>query len=182
KSLLSEISEKLSKIEEPENGQPLFSNIYTSDQIYDGPLLDRAPDLILDAYDNGWNIQAGKYNSIYEKRPGKYFVENGKVGRDSGWHSKEGIYVFSGDDFDLGSSPFQGHVMDIPASLLHLYDVPIPEDYDGRVLIELFSSEYKNKPVRYQTGDSTAMTPGSELYTAEEAEILSEHLRALGYL
>jgi predicted AlkP superfamily phosphohydrolase/phosphomutase len=73
--------------------------------------------------------------------------------REHGWHSKEGVFVFAGADFRLGKMPKAGHVMDIPPTLLHLYGVPVPEDYDGRVLSELFDSELRNKPVRYQPGD-----------------------------
>jgi predicted AlkP superfamily phosphohydrolase/phosphomutase len=181
-SLLSEISAKLLEVEVPGTGQPLFSHIYTSDQIYSGQALENAADLILDAYDSGWNIQMGKYNPVAEGALDRYFVKTENGNRDSGWHSKEGVFVFAGTDFCLGSAPTEGHVMDIPATLLHLYDVPVPEDYDGRVLSELFDPYLKKKPVRYQPGDPRSMTPEHDAYTVEEAEMLADHLRALGYL
>ncbi|MGD2158173.1 MAG: alkaline phosphatase family protein [Anaerolineales bacterium] len=183
-SLLSEISEKLFEIEAPGTVKPLFSNIYTSDQIYSGSLLDQAPDLILDAYDSGWNVQTAKYNPVSEKKESGYFVKARNDKRDSGWHSKEGIFVFAGADFILGPVPIKGHVMDIPATLLHLYEVPVPEDYDGRVLSELFDSALRNKPVQYQPGDPiSAVNEGERVsYSSGEEEVLVDHLRALGYL
>jgi predicted AlkP superfamily phosphohydrolase/phosphomutase len=181
-SLLSEISAKLLDIEVPETGQRLFSNVYTSEQIYAGPLLDQSPDLVLDAYDSGWNIQTGKYNSVPEEALNGYFVKLEGDKRDSGWHSKEGIFAFAGTDFNQELGPIEGHVLDIPATLLHLYDVPVPEDYDGRVLSELFDSEYKDKPVRYQPGDPPSIVSEHEPYSSKESEMLVDQLRALGYL
>ena len=181
-SLATEIAAKLRQVEEPETGHPLFSDVYTAQDVYTGPAVEHAPDLILDSYDNGWNIQTSGYGATLEHTYNKYFVD--VVNRnDFGWHSRDGIFVFSGQDFNVGSATGQGHVMDIPATLLHLYGVPIPEDYDGRVLTELMTPELSQQSIQYQPGDVTVPTTSvGESYSAKEEEELVDHLRALGYL
>ena len=180
-ALASEIAEKLLEVEEPETGQPLFSNVYAAKDIYTGLALEHAPDLIIDSYDKGWNIQDTKYVPFSERTANRYFVDL-RGHRDFGWHSRDGIFVFSGSAFNVGPAANEGHVMDIPAMLLHLNGVPIPEDYDGRVLTELFASEVGQLPVRYQPGDVEVSVSTDEAYSTEEAEELMSHLRALGYL
>ncbi len=181
KELASEIAAKLRQIEEPETGYPLFSYVYTSEELYTGPLLEHAPDLIIDSYDTEWGIQVSKYVPTLERKINRYFLQDAKH-QDFGWHSRDGIFVFSGHDFGVGQASCEGHVMDLPATLLHLYGIPIPEDYDGQVLTELMTSKLGQQPLRYQSGDAVTMTPLDHSYSAAEEELVASHLRALGYL
>jgi hypothetical protein len=52
---------------------------------------------------------------------------------------------------------------------------------DGRVLTRIFNPKYvADHPVRWE--DSTAAAAQSYDYSAEEAELVREQLRALGYI
>ena len=180
-SFASEIAQELSKIEDPDTGYPLFSGIYAAADLYSGPATENAPDLILDSYDARWNIRTNKYIPIPMVARQRYFVDmTGR--RDFGWHSREGVFVFSGPGFSVGGSLTDGSVMDVPATLLHLYDVPIPEDYDGRVLLDLLSTEFCQQQVRYQVGDTASQTSEETQLSAKETKELMDHLKALGYL
>jgi predicted AlkP superfamily phosphohydrolase/phosphomutase len=179
--LASQIASELRQIEEPETGQPLLAHVYTARELYTGSATEHGPELIIDSYDSGWGIQASKYVPTSEPMSDGYFVEVGYQ-RDFGWHGRDGIFVFLGQDFQAGPAPCQGHVMDIPATLLHVYGVPIPEDYDGQVLTELMISEVGQKPIRYQPGDVETTSSVDHSYSTEEEEELVNHLRALGYL
>ena len=179
--LLSEVTERLLQIKEPETGQPLFAKVHNSFDLYEGPAAIYAPDLILDGYDSGWNIQTTQYPTIAEAIIEQYFIVPSK-GRDFGWHSREGILVFSGVDFAQGVASIRGHVMDIPATLLHLYGVPIPQDYDGQILAEAMVPELRQRSVQYQPGDEPAIAANTGTFSQEETAQLVKHLRALGYL
>ena len=176
-----EIAAKLSQVKEPDSGEPLFSNIYLAEDLYTGPEVTYAPDLILDAYQSNWNLRMRKdyFPSPPREVVDRYFVTDAKQ-RDFGWHSREGIFVFSGPAFNEGAAPFEAKLPDIPATLLHLYGVPIPEDYDGVVRVEAMASAYRTQPVKYQPGDATERQ--EEVYSPEEEEALVSHLKALGYL
>jgi predicted AlkP superfamily phosphohydrolase/phosphomutase len=180
-SLAGEIATKLSQIQEPDTGHPLFSNIHFSADLYDGPAKDYAPDLILDSYDTGWNIRSSKYVPIPEQTFDRYFIDVVNR-RDFGWHSRDGIFVFSGKDFCVGPTSIDAHVMDVPATLLHLYGVPIPADYDGRVLTELMVPDLRLARIDSQPGDDPKAFAIHDSFTVEEYNEMADHLRALGYL
>lgn len=72
--------------------------------------------------------------------------------------------------------------MDVPATLLHLYGVPIPQDYDGRVLVECLAAELQACPVQWQPGDPAHDETGTHAFSVEETAQLTAHLKALGYL
>jgi hypothetical protein len=69
--------------------------------------------------------------------------------------------------------------MDVPATLLHLHHIPIPDDYDGSVLVESFVEQ---RPVESQAGDVGIGPTTDNVYAATESEEIIGHLRALGYV
>jgi arylsulfatase A-like enzyme len=83
----------------------------------------------------------------------------------------------------LGKAPIIGSVVDVPATLLYLYGVPIPEDYDGAVLTELFEPDYvEQHPIEHQAGDQDRRSIIQHYYSEEEERQFFDHLKALGYL
>jgi len=91
--------------------------------------------------------------------------------------------VAAGPDFAVGAAGCRGSLMDVPATLLHLYDVPIPDDFDGRPLTEAISPQFlAQRPIRQQPGDRLQAQQADVLYTEEETEAIIDHLRALGYV
>ena len=180
-AVIQDLTTKLKTIKDPHTGDSLFTNIYLADDIYSGPELANAPDLILDAYDSGWNLRVRK---DYFPAPPMAIIDNYFVveasQRDFGWHSRDGIFVFSGEAFGEGAASFTANLPDIPATLLHLYGVSLPEDYDGVVWAEVMTADYQERPVTYQPSEGTRRQ--AEQYSPDEAESLIRHLKALGYL
>jgi predicted AlkP superfamily phosphohydrolase/phosphomutase len=181
KSLASKLRDELYRIQEPDTGERLFTNIFLSDEIYSGPVADHAPDLILDAYRLNWNIRTRQPAPHTGEQHGRYFVTFDH-GRDYGWHSPDGVFVFSGPAFRPGGEAHTGPLMDVPATLLHIYDVPMPADWDGRALVELLNPELSRRPIRTQPGETETTVVAEGVFTAEEADSMVSHLRALGYL
>jgi len=73
--------------------------------------------------------------------------------------------------------------MDVPATLLHLYNVPVPEDWDGRSLTGLMTPEFlADHPLQTQPGDPETAVLARDVYSADEADQIFDHLRALGYV
>ncbi|HHS96947.1 MAG TPA: hypothetical protein ENK08_03485 [Chloroflexi bacterium] len=156
-------------------GRPVFSRVYRREEIYHGPALADAPDLIADHYESDCDI-------VVDNKPGLFcFVD--RLGR-FGDHSRRGILVASGPDFASRppSDPVYASILDLPATLLHLYGAPLPRDWDGQVLRNLLATPLAEREVVY--ADTTAPetgTPG-EGYSADEEVQVMEHLRDLGYL
>jgi predicted AlkP superfamily phosphohydrolase/phosphomutase len=181
-AFVAELVSKLAGISDPFSGEPLFSAVHTADQLYDGPASQYAPELILDSYDSPWNTLATFRRGFFgEQIRHRFFADNHK---DFGHHSREGIFVFSGVDLaSNGRSPRKGSVMDVPATLLYLCGVPIPEDYDGQALLELIDPRFvERNPLQRQPGDDPGQAAFDKTYSTEEADLLIQHLQALGYL
>jgi predicted AlkP superfamily phosphohydrolase/phosphomutase len=178
---LSEIIEQLSELSDPENGEKLFSGVFESKDLYSGSAVNLAPNLVLDIYDSPWNILASfRRGYVGESVHDRYYSENYN---DYGHHSRQGIFVFSGQDFKTGISGNKGRVMDLPATLLHLYGTPVPEDYDGILLREVIDPEFiQHHPLRTQPGDEVDDQSRFDNYLWEDPQEMLEHLKALGYL
>lgn len=181
KALVSTLKDELSKIQEPDTGEQLFTNVFSADELYCGPAAKYAPDLILDAYRSQWNIRTRQPAVHKGKQHSRYFVTFDQ-NRDFGWHSPDGIFVFSGAAFRPGRAADAGLLMDVPATLLHMYDVPLPVDWDGRVLLELLESELSRRPSHTQAGDTELTAIDENVFSSAEADSMISHLRALGYL
>jgi predicted AlkP superfamily phosphohydrolase/phosphomutase len=179
-SLAAELRGALEALRDPDSDEPLFPRVYEAAELYQGPYLDQAPDLIIDSYSGDWNIQTGRYTPTVEQPRNRYFLGNQ---REHGWHSREGIYVFSGQDFASRPTGGREDVLDIPATLLHLHGVAVPSDFDGRVLTEkLHADLLRDRPVTYQPAMAAGLRLGQDAYSAEEVDEITDHLRALGYI
>ncbi len=181
KVLVAKLKDELSKILEPDTGEPLFAAIFSSDELYAGPATGQAPDIVVDAYRSQWNIRTRQPAPHKGKRHDRYFVTFDQ-NRDFGWHSPDGVFIFSGRVVQSSQTAHSGHLMDVPATLLHIYDVPVPEDWDGHVMGELLAPELSDRPIRTQPGDAEPQTIEESLYSSEEDDLMINHLRALGYL
>ncbi len=179
--LVARLKTELAEVRDPESGERLFANIFSSEELYHGAVAGHAPDLILDAYHSHWNIRTRQPAPHRGQRHGQYFVTFDH-NRDYGWHSADGVFVLAGPAFQPGQSAQTVSLLDIPATLLHMYGVPSPEDWDGRVVRELLAPELGQQPIRTQPGDAEPASVDENVFTVEEADSMISHLRALGYL
>lgn len=176
----SEIIERLQAIQDPYSGRPLFSAVHKRDEIFRGSQVDYGPDLVIDSFDGEWNIQTRHYTPRTGEHANGYFV--GPQG-DYGWHGKDGLYVFNGSAFRVGEPGERASVMDLAPTLLHLLDVPVPEDYDGESMTEAFTPEHlAAHELRTQEADDSASEDRASGYSDRESQAVTDHLRALGYI
>ncbi len=174
-TLRETLARDLLTITDPLTGDPVFSRVYRREDIYHGPALAQAPDIIADHYDSACDL-------IVDNDPGRFCFVN-RLNR-FGDHVRGGLFVLSGPDFvaDDGAG-HRASIMDLPATLLHLYGVPIPEDFDGRVMREFVAPDFMAEhPLRTQSTRVEIAAVEQPEYEDEEAEELTEHLRGLGYL
>ena len=133
-----------------------------------GPYLDRAPDLhlILDGY---------------RTIAFPLFATDGKIVTrqirgDSGCHRLHGVFIARGPGIAQGEIA-GARIIDLAPTILHLMNVPVPDDMDGRVLTEALVTR---SPIETQA--AVPASHAQEDFTAEEAAEVEERLRALGYL
>lgn len=177
--LRDQFTELLLSVRVPLTGTPLVRRVYKKEELYSGPFMNSAPDLVAD-YDqsaygfrpSGLQDNVGK-STLFAESTG-YF----------GAHKRNGMFGLCGRDFGQSEGLVEpASIWDIPATILHMFGTPIPEDYDGRVLTEYISEEFMARSeVRFQEGDGELMGDAENPFSQEEMEGLTERLRALGYI
>lgn len=162
-------------VRDPATGEQVFSRVHRRAEIYHGPRLSQSPDLVADHYDSTCDL-------VVDNEPGSFCFVN-RLNR-FGDHTRDGIFVLSGPDFVRRSEEnHRASILDLPATLLHLYGVPIPDDFDGRVLEEHLVPDFRSAhPIRAQAASVDAPVPSTaEHREADERELIAR-LRDLGYL
>jgi predicted AlkP superfamily phosphohydrolase/phosphomutase len=173
--ILAQLIEALGAIRDPDTGELLFSGLYQTEDLYTGPFTREAPDLIGDYYQSDWSVVSGLVG--LRRRPWRYFSP---ADRWHGDHSRDGIYVFAGRDFHHHPERGNADLLDIPATLLYLYDVPLPDDYDGQPLSHTLITT--DRSLRYQPGDERHQEESDLSYTEGEEQQVLRRLSQLGYV
>ncbi len=152
------------------NGEPLIEQIWKKEEIYRGAHLDDAPDILFFPK-NLETIAFGDFefgsNKILEPSYGV-----------SSSHRMNGILIASGSTIAPVSSLQSPNLTDLAPTILHLLNLPIPRDMDGRVLSEMFSDE---RAIEYG-GSAELERERSEAYSEEDEAEVMERLKDLGYI
>ena len=168
--------ERLRKLYDPEYNQLVVQNIWRKEEIYQGPYLDILPDLVIEFLGDSSRYIAHSA----EAAPGDNIFVPSKL---SGGHTKHGTFIGYGPDIEKNVEIENVRIFDIAPNILHMLNVPIPEDMDGKVLRQIFKrdSPLSGKPVEYQ--EPKIREPAEmERYSAKEEETIKERLKDLGYL
>lgn len=178
-ALRQEVIERLQNVRDPESGEPVVGRIYRSDELYAGPHLPQAPDIIF----------APRFEAPHGQVPGFGEVDFGSnrsiapMQRGvTGVHRMNGVFLAYGKPIRPGVWLEGTRIVDVAPTALHLAGLPVPEDMDGRVLWEALQPEYAD-PASIRTGPPAARTEvtDSDVLTADEQAIVEERLRGLGY-
>jgi predicted AlkP superfamily phosphohydrolase/phosphomutase len=175
--------EALQALRDPETGRCVFDAVYRREDIYHGPYLDLAPDIV-GLLDPTYHIAAVDWRQAGGGVIASLEDDLLFVGDLTGQHDMDGILIAHGPSVRRGVEVAGVGIVDIAPTILATLGEPIPEEMDGRVAGELFSDEIRSRPA---TGASGASTPRPEDdigdgYSDEEADEVAARLRGLGYV
>jgi predicted AlkP superfamily phosphohydrolase/phosphomutase len=179
--LVNEIMDKLGSLRHPETGDALISDIHPKEELYHGPYLDRAADVMFSIRD--YQYQSSVKFGLESKSiigPSEY--------EDSGSHRPEGVLVMAGPGIRRGATMDNASVLDIMPTLLTLRGLSIPSGLDGRPLSEAFTDDQKARihveQEDYSENSERGFEPTLESPELGDEELaqLEERLRSLGYL
>jgi predicted AlkP superfamily phosphohydrolase/phosphomutase len=166
---------ELLALRDPESAVPVVHAVHRREELYEGPYLDLLPDLVFDLGDGPYLVSDALVASqAVEPLPRDYL---------QGRHRSMGIFVAAGPDIRQGAQIVKPRIIDVAPTVLHTLGLPIPEDMDGRPLLEIFRDGYQEaNPVRYSSPQPVAGTAPESVYDEEDAAEMERRLRGLGYV
>jgi predicted AlkP superfamily phosphohydrolase/phosphomutase len=160
---------------DPRTGRPLIGEVLRREDVYTGPHVEHAPDIILRPREPS-DIFFGLADFGHHKTVDTVY-------RYSGMHRDHGLLIMNGPGVRKGSEIQDADIYDLAPTILHGMGLPTPPDMDGRVLAGALSPGYLEAfPV--QTGPLSSKvnaSSGADYSDEAEREIL-ERLEGLGYL
>jgi predicted AlkP superfamily phosphohydrolase/phosphomutase len=128
------LCEDLRKQKDPKNGQPLISEIFTTEVYGEGKFAPREPHLLLLPNDGiTFRMDLGNQR-IWED-----------IGKAFGSHHKDGVLYAYGAGFKRGFKAPNAEIFDVVPTLLQSMKLPSPYTFDGKVLNELFVEEKQSE-------------------------------------
>jgi predicted AlkP superfamily phosphohydrolase/phosphomutase len=173
-AVCNRIVDRLRQIQDPAGGGPWLDQVSLRGEIYDGPLVDNAPDICFLPKDMRY-LSTG--NTDFTSN--RFIVPAFGI---SGSHRMNGVLVASGGPIKCGVSTNTTDILDVAPTLLYLCDQSLPADMDGRVLAEMIDDEFsRSNPIRRSSSQSVHTGEATDL-SAEENDEIIERLKALGYV
>jgi len=165
-NLVADLIAKFQDVRHAQTGEKLFVRVARGSEVYpkaqDGIVL---PDVVLIPQD-GYGVSF----TVSDAPP--------RASND-GSHRHNGVVIMQGQSVKQPTGNFSPNLIDIAPTVLHLLGLPIPSDMDGRVLEEILAGL---PAVRYEEADNRTDQGTSEEYTAQEAELIEQRLKGLGYV
>ena len=122
-----EIIEKLKTLKDPKTGKPIIKEVFKREEIYKGNYVKDSPDIV--------NLLIDGYKADLFRTKGQIFSDEGIA---TGNHSFYGFFAITGKGIKKVKHDKIYNIMDLAPTILHLLDVPIPQEIDGKVLKESF--------------------------------------------
>jgi predicted AlkP superfamily phosphohydrolase/phosphomutase len=161
-------------LRDPRTNQPLVEQVYSQQDLYDGPYINRTPDLIVQP--RGWEYMAFGHADFGSNK----LVE--PITGLSGHHRLEGILILAGAGVRPGAAVDNASILDLTPTILHALGVAVPADLDGRVLSEAFEpSSPAAQPVTYSQANIYKDSAATPDLSSEEMDEVQEKLRGWGY-
>jgi predicted AlkP superfamily phosphohydrolase/phosphomutase len=181
-SLVSDLRSRLLNLRV--EGQPLIPQVFHRDELFAGPFLDQAPDLILNwwegpAFITKPSFEGGLRGEVCE--PVKSF--HSERAEWSGTHRLQGIVLLKGQSFQRGIQIHGSHILDIAPTIFYMLGLPVPVDFDGQILTQAFTQEYlAAHPLTTKEATEEVRHRAEATYSSDEEEKIAAKLKDLGYL
>ncbi|MDH3729216.1 MAG: alkaline phosphatase family protein, partial [Myxococcales bacterium] len=129
----------LLSVRDPWTGRPVFRDVVRREELFDGPYLERAPDLLLDFHLDGeysYNLMPSA-SAPTEHGAWRLLTDREKLGKKGrslpGSHRSHGFLAIDGPQV-VSVGRIDAHIADVTATLLARLGVVVPSSFRGRVL------------------------------------------------
>jgi len=157
-SVQAELVSLLSSATAP-NGKPIFEHVAPREEYFEGPRIERGPDIVTVPADFENLLSVNVVDDIFAKLTREWN------------HKRHGVFVAWGDTIDANANLGEPHLFDVCPTILATFDVPRDEAMDGDVL-DVVTPAGKTTYPSYEPDAETVTTDGS----------VEDRLRDIGYL
>lgn len=185
--LCAEITEKLMAIKDPQMGETVIAEVLKKEQIYQGPYLKEAPDMVIVWKDDLYSSQpsppsSGSQDPPYLGRLDSEDTSRALMYHTSGAHRPHGIFMIRGPEIRKGGMVAGARIIDLAPTILYLMGQAIPKSMDGCILTEVFEEEFvRTNPPKY-TDEDELLCEKPSVYSEDDKRRIAERLRGLGYI
>jgi predicted AlkP superfamily phosphohydrolase/phosphomutase len=169
--------EQLRDFRDPENGNPVVTEVWTREEVFEGPHSAQGPDLTLTLHDGGL-ISILPSSTALSRRPVL-----------AGAHRPLGVFAAKGPGILAGRTGAEMSILDVAPMVLYSLGLPVPEDMQGRVVEELYEPDQLLKhPVSHvaaipvKAKEAAQPLNGAASVEPEDERAVLERLRELGYI
>jgi len=173
--LCNEIESALSGLKDARTGKRIVERVFRRGEVFEGNFSERMPELIVQY---NYDYRGGKNTSL----PLFSAVPPSDFDFQSGDHDENGIFIARGPHIKKSIEFEPAQIQDLAPTILYAMGLPVPDDMDGRVLLDIFEQDFLDKnPVRKVSGRQWSPTESCELSEDESAR-MKEQLQGLGYM
>lgn len=170
-----QLAERLMNFADPWTHRPLVERVYRREELYHGPHITDAPDLIV----------IYRYGE-YDHKKGTVFLSTRPVEpvRDANaTHRLHGIFALHAPGVARSGERLEPvHIQDIAPTVLHLMGEAVPRELEGQVWEAGLTDAYRvTHPVQISDEPLIGPTAGKEL-SSSDLEAVLERLHGLGYI
>lgn len=118
----------------PANGEHVVHKIYKREELFKGPFLEYAPDLIIEFVNNAY------MPSENDKNKDSIFVERWRANMNwptSGSHRLDGILLAKGPGIVKKENVTEAKIIDLTPTWLNLLNLDVPDDMEGKIISEI---------------------------------------------
>ncbi|GAB4265885.1 MAG: alkaline phosphatase family protein [Candidatus Promineifilaceae bacterium] len=172
-----EIIGRLQAATDRQAGLPIAERVYRREEIYFGPFVENAPDIVVES-DRFWPnglAGVGPFSNLYASMLEKSPIINGM-------HTLNGIFLAKGAHIRPNYALEGARIIDLAPTILHALGLPIPEDMDGRLLTDMFEPDFLAARQPVYTEGTGVVHSEQYVWAAGEEEALLERLQDLGYM
>jgi predicted AlkP superfamily phosphohydrolase/phosphomutase len=167
----------LAEVPHPETGDPAFQ-VLRKEELYSGPFVDKAPELILLPYDERINVDPSR------RRWTEAFERHERLDPEvsygySGHHGVTGILAATGPGIQPADLPEGSEIVQLPATILRLLGLSA-DGLDGEPLAAILEEE-TGATAEAVAAETTREASDEPVYSEEEERQMVERLRDLGY-
>ena len=173
-SLKEALLEELMSLRDPRTKEGVKVEAYFSEDVYSGPHLGEAPDIVFTLDDGRCEIDA-------KVGDGRLFAEGAPLTGWKGTHTMDGVFMARGPGIKPGFRVEKASILDVTPTLLRIFGIPERGETDGRVLEEIFREDATFAEKRAQKAPGAEKDEVSGL-DEEEKALIEARLKKLGYI